>query len=186
MITTEEVESVPGWLDAIQGVELYQIASQLPPKSTIVEIGSYMGRSTNCLAQGLIDGHGGRVVAIDTFTSLATNPELNGISTLEEFTKNMKVRGLLGVIEILQGYSSQFVGKISMIDFLFIDGDHSKNACDFDYLNYSPNIVAGGYLALHDVGDGLGPKWVVDNRVIPSNQYEFIKQVNSMWIGRKK
>jgi predicted O-methyltransferase YrrM len=186
MIDIEEVESIPGWFDGVQGLELYQIASHLPPKSTIVEIGSYMGRSTNCLALGLIDGQGGKVFAIDTFTSLATNPELNGIDTLAEFTKNMKVRGLLSTIEILQGYSSQFVGKIPLIDFLFLDGDHSKEACDFDYLNYSPYIVAGGYLALHDTGNGLGPRWVVDNRIIPSNQYEFIKQVNSMWVGRKK
>jgi len=36
------------------------------------------------------------------------------------------------------------------IDFLLIDGDHSKSAVESDYLNYEPLVRIGGVIAFHD------------------------------------
>lgn len=36
------------------------------------------------------------------------------------------------------------------IDFLFIDADHSYEACERDWLNWSPFVKVGGRVAFHD------------------------------------
>ena len=40
------------------------------------------------------------------------------------------------------------------VDFLFIDGDHSRDGVEADYRTYSPLVTAGGAIALHDVHPG--------------------------------
>ena len=40
------------------------------------------------------------------------------------------------------------------VDFLFIDGDHSRAGVESDYLAYAPLVRAGGAIALHDVHPG--------------------------------
>jgi predicted O-methyltransferase YrrM len=36
------------------------------------------------------------------------------------------------------------------VDMLFIDGDHSFNSCESDYINYEPLVAVGGTIAFHD------------------------------------
>jgi cephalosporin hydroxylase len=40
------------------------------------------------------------------------------------------------------------------VDFLFIDGDHSRAGVESDYLAYAPLVRAGGAIAFHDVHPG--------------------------------
>jgi len=42
--------------------------------------------------------------------------------------------------------------KGALVDMLFIDGDHSYNAVESDYLNYEPYVRSGGIVAFHDTG----------------------------------
>jgi hypothetical protein len=48
--------SIEGWLKIEEAAALYRLARRLPPDSTIVEIGSWKGKSTYCLARGLRKG----------------------------------------------------------------------------------------------------------------------------------
>ena len=57
-------EGVDGFLTSLEAVMLFRIAQRLPINSTIVEIGSWKGKSTCCLARGL---KGGKIIAIDPF-----------------------------------------------------------------------------------------------------------------------
>jgi cephalosporin hydroxylase len=36
------------------------------------------------------------------------------------------------------------------VDFLWIDGDHTYEGCKADYENYSPLVVPGGLIGIHD------------------------------------
>ncbi|WP_218280645.1 class I SAM-dependent methyltransferase [Verrucomicrobium spinosum] len=47
---------IEGWFTWKEALSLYELAKALPSNSTVVEIGSWKGRSTYCLAQGLKDG----------------------------------------------------------------------------------------------------------------------------------
>lgn len=40
------------------------------------------------------------------------------------------------------------------VDFLFIDGDHSREGVENDYRAYAPLVRAGGAIAFHDIHPG--------------------------------
>jgi predicted O-methyltransferase YrrM len=179
---------IEGWLSLEEAEALYKTASRLPDGSTIVEIGSWKGKSTYCLARGLRKG---QIIAIDPFD--ASGDEVYRESKgdeplLRQFSRTMKKLGVLHKIRICQGRSEQFVGEIPLIQFLFIDGDHSKEACEFDFISYEQALEPGGYLAFHDYYPErreLGPTWVIDNLVLPSNNFKRIALVKSLWFGQK-
>jgi MMP 1-O-methyltransferase len=183
---------IEGFLSPNEASALFEFASRLPANSTIVEIGSWKGKSTYCLARGLKQG---RVIAIDAFDasgdtgSVEAYEKLKGeLPLVSQFRERMRHLGVLEKIEIYQGFSHEFVGDISDIYLLFIDGDHSKEGCEFDYLNYAPYLVSGGYILFHDYyadRKELGPTWVIENQVLPSNEFKFIKLVDSLWIAQK-
>ncbi len=64
------------------------------------------------------------------------------------------------------------------VDFLFIDGDHSRAGVESDYLAYAPLVRAGGAIAFHDVHPG--PSSLVGgvpefwNELKPTVEYEEI------------
>lgn len=48
--------------------------------------------------------------------------------------------------------STKAIFNNELIDFLFIDGDHSYQGVKMDYDMYSPLVRSGGIIAFHDVG----------------------------------
>ncbi len=188
----KQYEKIEGFLSPFEAIALYRFASLLTPNSTVVEIGSWKGKSTYCLARGLQHG---KVIAIDPFDASGEDEShiiyqnMKGQKKLiDQFREEMQRLKVMEKIEIFSGYSHEFLGKIPKIDLLFIDGDHSKEGCDFDFVNYSPFITSGGYIALHDYYQSrkdLGPTWVVKNRILPSQEYEFVELAGSLWVGRK-
>ncbi len=184
---------IQGWLSPIEAAHLFYFAKKCSPQSIVVEIGSWKGKSTFCLAKGL---NSGQIFAIDPFDS-SGEEESNrvykkfnkGKNLLRQFERNMENYGLHTKVTPLKGYSKNFVNFFHNIDFLFIDGDHSIEGCLFDYENYSNKIPKGGLIAFHDFYPHrkfLGPTWVVENKVIPSNEYQLLGTFDSLWVGRKK
>ena len=57
MFDPVKIASIPGMIEPIEQQTLYGLASQLSlrPEDQMVEFGSFFGRSTECLAQGLRD-----------------------------------------------------------------------------------------------------------------------------------
>lgn len=186
-------EGVEGFLKPLEAVMLFRIAQRLSPNSTIVEIGSWKGKSTCCLAKGLKSG---KIIAIDPFDAAGEEASRSiyaqdaGMTPLlQQFRSNMTALGLMGKIDVWQGYSQDFVGKPSRIDLLFIDGDHSISGCDFDYTHFASALVPGGYLLFHDyyfARKDLGPTWVVENRVLPSKEYRTIGLFDSLWVSQRR
>lgn len=184
---------IEGWLKIEEAAMLYRIARRLPPESTIVEIGSWKGKSTYCLACGL---RSGRIVAIDPFDASGdaeSQPfylKRHGQTPLYiEFQQQMKELGVAHKIVVKQGFSAQFVGIFPRIDLLFIDGDHSREGTLFDFENYAPYVPVGGYIAFHDYQNradpAWGPNWVVDRYLVPSENYQCVGLHGSLWIARK-
>jgi predicted O-methyltransferase YrrM len=80
------------------------------------------------------------------------------------------------------------------INFLFIDGDHTKNGVELDFRLWVPRLVTGGLLAMHDCRmnrkDGakfhLGPSRVADDRVFSKpSEWQIIDEAFSMLIAKK-
>jgi len=184
--------SMEGWLTAKEAVYLHHFATLLPTHSQILEIGSWKGKSTFCLAKGLKSGvvHAidpfnadGEEGSIQDYSVKKSNTDLEGI-----FTKNLTDRKVINKVKTHKGYSSAFINNFKEIDLLFIDGDHSIDGAKFDYENYAKLLKKGGYLIFHDYfpqRKQFGPVWVVNNLVQPSKEFEFIDLYDSLWVGRK-
>jgi predicted O-methyltransferase YrrM len=166
----------------------------LPSGSTIVEIGSWKGKSTYCLAKGVRSG--GKIIAIDPFDA-SGEPESAKLyrkvqsnePLFDHFKNNMQRLGVAEKVQPLRGFSYQFVSEVEDINLLFIDGDHSIEGCQFDYSHYTPRLLKNGFLLLHDYDPNrknLGPTWVIENEIVPSNQYKYLGLFDSLWVGMKR
>jgi MMP 1-O-methyltransferase len=184
--------TIDGFLQDDDASCLYRTACKLKRGSIILEIGSWKGKSTYCLARGL---KAGRVIAIDPFDASGETGSREiyaanrGGDLRSQFVERMKSLKVDSVVETWQGMSSDFADRPLSIDFLFIDGDHSVEGCREDYENYSPKINHGGFLAFHDYQPDrkdFGPTWVIENLVNPSGQFEFVEHSGSIWLGRRK
>ncbi len=185
-------ESVDGWLTPLEAMALYAFARKVPLGGCIVEIGSWKGKSTLCLAQGLRNGH---VHAIDPFDA-SGEQESHVLYTskkderplLQHFQENMQRHGFSEKVITCPGFSRDYADKWDTIHFLFIDGDHSIEGADYDFQVFAPKLKPGGYIAFHDYDatrKDLGPTWVVQQRIINNPQFREIGIFDSLWVGQR-
>lgn len=145
---------------------LFQLASDAPAGAQVVEVGSWMGASTCFLAAGL-KGNGAKVYAVDNFKGLSTCGEdsawynrhfrrLGADSTLEIFRANFAELDLSARAEPVVSDSiaaaRAMASRHGSIDLIFIDGDHSYEACRADIHAWAPFVRRGGVMAFHDFG----------------------------------
>ena len=149
------IDSIEGLLvSPMQERWLFKAARSLRDQAIILEIGSFKGRSTCCLAYGC-RGTGKHVFAIDTFEGNEADFFQRGF--FDEFSRNIEACGLTEYVTPLTGRSDE-VAKLweRPIDLLFIDGSHRYEDVLTDFRNFFDWVIPGGVLALHDVGDGRG------------------------------
>ena len=86
LLWNEFVDEIPGWLSKEEGYLLYRLASELSDLDA-VEIGSYQGRSTVCIAAGL---RSSKLIAIDPHTGDITEADMGlVINTLPDLLRNL-------------------------------------------------------------------------------------------------
>jgi hypothetical protein len=74
------------------------------------------------------------------------------MDTLPFFRRTIEAAGLEAVVVAVVGYSIP-VARVwrTPVAFLFIDGGHAEDVAMADYVSWSPNVMRGGTLAIHDV-----------------------------------
>lgn len=142
---------------------LFALARALPSGAVVVEIGSYLGASTACLAAGARES-GGRVHAVDTWTNRAmTEGERD---TFAEFGGN--TAPLAAWIQPHRGESVAVAASFApAVDLLFVDGDHSYAGVAADLAAWLPKIKPGGWIVFHDYGWAEGVRRAVREQVAP-------------------
>lgn len=132
-----------------EGIYLYRLARGLPEGSTIVELGSYLGRSTCFIAEGI----GERDITfytVDTFENQGMTEGLR--DTFEEFAGNTARYG--DKITVRRGASHDLVHVFRregvQIDLLWIDACHKYEACKRDIKDWLPLVNEGGTVCFHD------------------------------------
>jgi len=145
---------VHGLVELVEMELLYVLA--LNSIENIVEIGSYYGRSTVCLALGLKDRlqlGDEKVYAVDPWVKVDKNKGYDEVS-FDKFVDNIKKMNMKELVVPCKGTSERIVsGWDKKIGMLFIDGDHSYKTVKFDLENWTKFLVIGGFVALHDVGN---------------------------------
>lgn len=156
---TQRFRNIQGWLNDMQGYALYRLAREGEGTGAIVEIGSWMGRSTAWLAAGSAARGREHVHAVDTFDG---GPALKADdypilkqqgTTYHAFAENLENVGLFDHVEPIIADSRTAAARWDgrPIRLLFIDGDHSYEAVKADLEAWLPLVISGGYVVFDDV-----------------------------------
>lgn len=130
---------VEGWLTEEEGRALARLAEG----KDVLEIGSYCGRSTICLAQTAASVH-----AVDPFDGRATSEPQ---ATLEKLLGSLSRYGVLGKVTTYPAPSADVVPCIDrQFDLVFIDGDHRRASVLQDARMATEKLKPGGLLVFHD------------------------------------
>lgn len=176
------IEPIEGWLLASEGRWLFNAARSFPRRANIVEIGSYKGRSTCCLAFGC-RGTKKRIFAVDTFDG---GPDLQWHDSFPEFCLNIERCQLSEYVEPVRGISWEIAKTWNKpIHLLFIDGSHIYGDVMADFASFFPHVVPRGIVAFHDV---VNEDWPDVGRAWHESIKHQLKQTgycDSLGYGRK-
>jgi len=182
-----DVSPIKGWLTRAEATFLFEAAKRTAPRATIVEIGSFKGRSTICLAKGSLAGNRARVVAIDPHHG---NPEhqrqFGRVDTFDEFRQNLLTAGVTHAVLALKDTSLRVAARFDRrVSLLFIDGDHSFEAVRQDLRSWLPLVEPGGVVAIHDSWQIWGPHAVTAWALCSSRRIRNARLVDTMTIVEK-
>jgi len=118
----------------------------------MVEIGSFKGKSAVALATFAQQRGLPPLVSIDPHTAPSvTDPGLPETSSFEAFTAALAAAGVSQQVEVHRQRSQEAaVGWQRPIGLLWIDGDHTWEGARSDFDLFSPFLVPGAFVALHD------------------------------------
>ena len=134
---------VRGWLHRGEAIELYELA-RAADSGSIVEIGSYHGRSTICLALGARAGGTRRVIAIDPQTL-----EVGQQAKLDKNLCNAGVRDLVDIVASTSHMARALIPDCS-VGLLFVDGSHEYDDVRQDIEDWTSALIPGAVAAFND------------------------------------
>lgn len=153
-----------GFMDEREALRLYELASEAGKIGPCLEIGSYCGRSAAYLGMGCmqsgtvlysIDHHRGseeQQPGQAYFDPDLLDHQSGMIDTFRFFRKTISDLGLEDTVVPIVS-SSRTVARTwnTPLSLVFIDGGHTFEAAFDDYRCWSPHILPGGYLVIHDI-----------------------------------
>lgn len=168
-----KVRKVEGWLSDGEAHLLFTLARGGFGAGEIVEIGSYKGKSTICLAAGSKSLKREKVTAIDPHKGIIPNEIDDGKPTYKEFVRNLdKVSLKDWVRPIVKTSEEAAVNWKKPIRLLFIDGLHDYQHAYQDYSLWEPYVARGGVIVFHDAYYGhSGPVRVFEEEVLGNNKF---------------
>jgi len=180
----QNILKVPGMPTQNEVEYLYRLGQSNPGKGVILEIGSWKGKSTICLARGSMIANGEKVYAVDPHKPLADEGYVE--DTEAEFLANIREAGVETHVVPLVMTSEEAAKKWHQpIRLLWIDRDHRYEQVRKDFLLWEPHVIDGGIIAMHDTIRKRGPKRVLWEIVFPSNRFQRISIVDNLTAVRK-
>jgi predicted O-methyltransferase YrrM len=154
-------EPIEGWMTREQGAALWALATAVRPGGSIVEIGSYRGRSMSILARAAADGV--TLVAIDPHAGNDRGPQQwvgtadEGQSDNEIFWANLATAGVADRVRHVRRFSQEATDSVSdPIDLLYIDGAHGYRPALTDLRDWGAKVAPEGTMAVHDCYSSIG------------------------------
>jgi hypothetical protein len=126
--------------------ELAWLAEQAKDRKCIIEIGSYLGRSTVAMAENTK----GTVIAVDDWCGPrdVEIPEEQRKELYDAFCRN--IEGLANVIAFKVNHADIGALPSERPDMVFIDGEHDYESAKRDILTWKARLAPGGLLCGHD------------------------------------
>jgi MMP 1-O-methyltransferase len=183
----KKMERIDGWLHHTEGDLLYRLAKNCTEKGVIVEIGSWKGKSTICLAFGSKEGKHIPVYAIDPHTGSSEHRQMFGqVWTYDEFIANIRKNKLDDIVKPIVNTSVKAAETFyEPVELLFVDGAHEYEEVKKDFELWFPKIVSGGIIAFHDATCNDGPQRIVNEYVYNSNHFRNIQNTYNIIYAEK-
>lgn len=179
-------KDVPGFLLENEARFLGMMAACAPREGVVVEIGSFKGKSAVMLGK-LAEHYGfGPIVAIDPHNfnnaELAEHRAAPGATSYDEFLSNIESAGVAPYVEVHRAFSSEVAKTWTRpIRMLWIDGDHSYAGAKGDFDGFTPHLIPGAFVALHDaLHEFSGPIRVFVEDILQSSRFGASGFVNSI------
>ena len=170
-----QIRDIPGYIGDREFRALAMLVVGARGSGVSVEIGSFKGKSTVGLA--LLNAHYGlgTVVSIDPHNAPSvTDPFLgNQKSSFEDFQSALRNAHVTEHVEVHRESSRDAAqGWNRPIRFLWLDGDHTYAGAKLDFDLFSPYLVDGGMLTLHDtLHEFEGPIRVFVEEMLRSDKF---------------
>ena len=157
-------EAAKGFMPPAEGRALYETALSYGVKGPMLEVGTYCGKSAIYFGAAA-RAAGDVIVTVDHHHGSEENqagweyhdpslvdPCTGRMDTLPVFRRTIGSAGLEDVVVAIVGTSKTVSGLWhTPLSLLFIDGGHAEDLAQADYEDWSPHIMVGGALGIHDV-----------------------------------
>jgi predicted O-methyltransferase YrrM len=157
-------EAAPGFMPADEGEALFVAARHVASLGPLLEVGSYCGKSTLYLAAAA-RGSGAPVITVDHHRGseehqpgweyhdpALVDPAAGRLDTLPRLRQTLRCAGVEDDVIVVVGRSARVARHWrTPLAMVFIDGGHTEQAALADYHGWSPWVLRGGLLAIHDV-----------------------------------
>lgn len=145
---------IEGYLNAAEMEKLFDLGMN----KDCLEIGSYKGLSSFCLALGA-----NSLKCVDTFADGNERSIKERFEIYSEFKQNLR---RFAHVSVYMGFSEEAAkNEICKYDLIFIDAGHEYAEVKSDYTLWWPHLRVGGMMVFHDYGsDYHGVKQFVDEQ----------------------
>ncbi|MDO8363023.1 MAG: class I SAM-dependent methyltransferase [Actinomycetota bacterium] len=181
----QAVSEVEGWMSPDQAERLYRAAAGTHAGETIVEIGSFRGRSAIVLASAMPSGV--TLVAIDPHAGNDRGPqEFDGFQEAaatdhEVFNANLAAAGVADRVRHVRAFSdaahAEVQGEPAV---LYIDGAHRYAPARTDIRDWGARVAPGGTLLIHDSFSSLGVTLAIGRELMFGKRFRYVGRARSL------
>ncbi len=196
------IDTVKGFMDPAEGAALHDAALGVAERGPVMEIGSYCGKSTvylgtACRARGALlfalDHHRGSEENQPGWEHHDTDlwDSKAGVMDTMPFFRDTLRRAALEDTVVTMVTKSRLAARHWNIplSMLFIDGGHALEMAMIDYRGFSPHVMQGGILAIHDIfsdpKDGGQAPYEIYKLALASGLFEELAMVKSLGLLRR-
>lgn len=191
-----------GFMPEREGALLHRLARERLPHGTVLEVGSYCGKSTVWLGAAA-RAVGGAVVTVDHHRGSEENqagwehhdpgvvdPRTGRMDTLPFLRRTLEDAGLEDLVVVVVGGSAAVAALWrTPVTMLFLDGGHGEEPAHADYAGWAPWVQPGGLLVIHDVfpdpAEGGRPPYEVYRRALAGGCFAHVEALGSLRVLRR-